>query len=97
MRSMNLKAVYTMGDHEITVGYDTIDKRLGNLFISRENGAYQFEGVQNYYDGIPSFFRFNKSATGDPYYAMAGFSGTFETSIFKISITFRYFNYQLWS
>ena len=76
---MNLKAVYTMGDHEITVGYDTIDKRLGNLFISRENGAYQFEGVQNYYDGIPSFFRFNKSATGDPYYAMAGFSGTFET------------------
>ncbi len=50
---MNLKAVYTMGDHEITVGYDSIDKRLGNLFISRENGAYQFEGVQNYYDGIP--------------------------------------------
>ena len=45
---MNLKAVYTVGDHEITVGYDTIDKRLGNLFISRENGAYQFEGVQNY-------------------------------------------------
>jgi hypothetical protein len=76
---MNLKAVYTMGDHEITVGYDSIDKRLGNLFISRENGAYQFEGVQNYYDGIPSYFRFNKSATGDPYYAMAGFSGTFET------------------
>ena len=76
---LNLKAVYTMGDHEITVGYDSIDKRLGNLFISRENGAYQFEGVQNYYDGIPSYFRFNKSATGDPYYAMAGFSGTFET------------------
>ena len=76
---MNLKAVYTMGDHEITVGYDSIDKRLGNLFISRENGAYEFEGVQNYYDGIPSYFRFNKSATGDPYYAMAGFSGTFET------------------
>lgn len=76
---MNLKAVYTMGDHEITVGYDSIDKRLGNLFISRENGAYEFKGVQNYYDGIPSFFRFNKSATGDPYYAMAGFSGTFET------------------
>ena len=76
---MNLKAVYTMGDHEITVGYDSIDKRLGNLFISRENGAYQFKGVQNYYDGIPSYFRFNKSATGDPYYAMAGFSGTFET------------------
>jgi hypothetical protein len=76
---LNLKAVYTMGDHEITVGYDSIDKELGNLFISRENGAYQFEGVQNYYDGIPSFFRFNKSATGDPYYAMAGFSGTFET------------------
>ena len=76
---LNLKAVYTMGDHEITVGYDGIDKRLGNLFISRENGAYQFEGVQNYYDGIPSYFRFNKSATGDPYYAMAGFSGTFET------------------
>ena len=76
---LNMKAVYTMGDHEITVGYDSIDKRLGNLFISRENGAYQFEGVQNYYDGIPSYFRFNKSATGDPYYAMAGFSGTFET------------------
>jgi hypothetical protein len=76
---LNLKAVYTMGDHEITLGYDSIDKRLGNLFISRENGAYQFEGVQNYYDGIPSYFRFNKSATGDPYYAMAGFSGTFET------------------
>ena len=76
---LNLKAVYTMGDHEITVGYDSIDKNLGNLFISRENGAYQFEGVQNYYDGIPSFFRFNKSATGDPYYAQAGFSGTFET------------------
>ena len=76
---LNLKAVYTMGDHEITVGYDTIDKRLGNLFISRENGAYQFKGVDNYYAGIPSFFRFNKSATGDPYYAMAGFSGTFET------------------
>ena len=76
---LNLKAVYTMGDHEITVGYDSIDKELGNLFISRENGAYQFEGVQNYYDGIPSFFRFNKSATGDPYYAMAGFSGTFES------------------
>ena len=76
---LNLKAVYTMGDHEITMGYDSIDKRLGNLFISRENGAYQFEGVQNYYDGIPSYFRFNKSATGDPYYAMAGFSGTFET------------------
>ena len=75
----NLKAVYSVGDHEITFGYDSIDKRLGNLFISRENGAYQFEGVQNYYDGIPSFFRFNKSATGDPYYAMAGFSGTFET------------------
>ena len=31
------------------------------------------------YDGIPSFFRFNKSATGDPYYAMAGFNGTFES------------------
>ena len=76
---LNLKAVYTMGDHEITVGYDSIDKRLGNLFISRENGAYQFKGVDNYYAGIPSFFRFNKSATGDPYYAMAGFSGTFET------------------
>ena len=76
---INLKAVYTMGDHEITVGYDSIDKELGNLFISRENGAYQFEGVQDYYDGIPSFFRFNKSATGDPYYAMAGFSGTFES------------------
>ncbi len=76
---LNLKAVYTMGDHEITVGYDSIDKELGNLFISRENGAYQFKGVQNYYDGIPSFFRFNKSATGDPYYAMAGFSGTFES------------------
>src|SRR6056300_751993 len=76
---MNLKAVYTMGDHEIIVGYDSIDKRLGNLFISRENGAYQFKGVQNYYDGIPSYFKFNKSATGDPYYAMAGFSGTFET------------------
>ena len=56
---MNLKAVYTMGDHEITVGYDSIDKRLGNLFISRENGAYQFEGVQNYYDGIPSYYRYN--------------------------------------
>ena len=76
---LNLKAVYTMGDHEITVGYDSIDKELGNLFISRENGAYQFKGVDNYYAGIPSFFRFNKSATGDPYYAMAGFSGTFET------------------
>ena len=76
---LNVKAVYTMGDHEITLGYDSIDKNLGNLFISRENGAYQFEGVQNYYDGIPSYFRFNKSATGDPYYAMAGFSGTFET------------------
>ena len=76
---LNLKAVYTMGDHEITVGYDSIDKELGNLFISRENGAYQFEGVQNYFDGIPSFFRFNKSATGDPYYAMAGFNGTFES------------------
>ena len=76
---LNLKAVYTTGDHEITFGYDSIDKRLGNLFISRENGAYEFEGVQNYYDGIPSYFRFNKSATGDPYYAMAGFSGTFET------------------
>src|SRR6056300_303758 len=76
---LNLKAVYTMGDHEITVGYDSIDKELGNLFISRENGAYQFKGVQNYYDGIPSYFKFNKSATGDPYYAMAGFSGTFET------------------
>ena len=76
---LNIKAVYTMGDHEITMGYDSIDKRLGNLFISRENGAYQFEGVDNYYAGIPSYFRFNKSATGDPYYAMAGFSGTFET------------------
>jgi|TARA_B100001093_G_scaffold36918_1_gene31626 hypothetical protein len=76
---LNLKAVYTMGDHEITVGYDSIDKRLGNLFISRENGAYEFEGVDNYYAGKPSYFRFNKSATGDPYYAMAGFSGTFET------------------
>ena len=76
---LNLKAVYTMGDHEITVGYDSIDKELGNLFISRENGAYQFEGVDNYFAGIPSFFRFNKSATGDPYTAMAGFSGTFES------------------
>ena len=76
---LNLKAVYSMGDHEITVGYDSIDKELGNLFISRENGAYQFEGVENYYAGIPSFFRFNKSANGDPYYAMAGFSGTFES------------------
>ena len=75
----NLKAVYTMGDHEITVGYDSIDKILGNLFISRENGAYQFEGVDNYYAGIPSYFRFNKSATGDPYYASAEFTGTFET------------------
>ena len=45
---LNLKAVYTIGDHEITVGYDSIDKELGNLFISRENGAYQFEGVDNY-------------------------------------------------
>ena len=76
---LNMKAVYTMGDHEITFGYDSIDKRLGNLFISRENGAYKFNGVDNYYAGIPYFFRFNKSATGDPYYAMAGFSGTFET------------------
>ena len=76
---LNMKAVYTMGDHEITMGYDSIDKRLGNLFISRENGAYKFDGVDNYYAGIPSYFRFNKSATGDPYYAMAGFSGTFET------------------
>ena len=76
---LNLKAVYTMGDHEYTVGYDSIDKRLGNLFISRENGAYRFNGVDNYYAGIPYYFRFNKSATGDPYYAMAGFSGTFET------------------
>ena len=76
---LNMKAVYTMGDHEITMGYDSIDKRLGNLFISRENGAYKFNGVDNYYAGIPYFFRFNKSATGDPYYAMAGFSGTFET------------------
>ena len=102
---MNLKAVYTMGDHEITVGYDTIDKRLGNLFISRENGAYQFEGVQNYYDGIPSYFRFNKSATGDPYYAMAGFSGTFETlyvqdkfymsDILTINYGLRYDNFEM--
>ena len=76
---LNIKAVYSMGDHEYTVGYDSIDKRLGNLFISRENGAYRFNGVDNYYAGIPYYFRFNKSATGDPYYAMAGFSGTFET------------------
>jgi len=76
---LNLKAVYSMGDHEITVGYDSIDKTLGNLFISRENGAYQFEGVDNYLSGTPSFFRFNKSATGDPYYATSGYSGTFET------------------
>ena len=48
-----MKAVYTMGDHEITVGYDSIDKTLGNLFISRENGAYRFNGVDNYYAGIP--------------------------------------------
>jgi len=102
---LNLKAVYTMGDHEITLGYDSIDKRLGNLFISRENGAYQFEGVQNYYDGIPSFFRFNKSATGDPYYAMAGFSGTFETfyiqdkyylsDILTINYGLRYDNFEM--
>jgi hypothetical protein len=76
---LNLKAVYTMGDHEITVGYDSIDKTLGNLFISRENGAYKFDGVDNYYAGIPSYFRFNKSATGDPYDASAEFTGTFET------------------
>jgi hypothetical protein len=76
---LNLKAVYTMGDHEITVGYDSIDKTLGNLFISRENGAYRFNGVDNYYAGIPYYFRFNKSATGDPYYASAEFTGTFET------------------
>jgi hypothetical protein len=68
-----------MGDHEITVGYDSIDKTLGNLFISRENGAYKFDGVDNYYAGIPSYFRFNKSATGDPYDASAEFTGTFET------------------
>ena len=102
---LNLKAVYTMGDHEITLGYDSIDKKLGNLFISRENGAYQFEGVQNYYDGIPSFFRFNKSATGDPYYAMAGFSGTFETfyiqdkyylsDILTINYGLRYDNFEM--
>ena len=49
----------------------------------------EFNGVDNYYAGIPYFFRFNKSATGDPYYAMAGFSGTFETFIFKISIMFQ--------
>ena len=76
---LNIKAVYSMGDHEYTVGDDSIDKRLGNLFISRENGAYRFNGVDNYYAGIPYYFRFNKSATGDPFYAMAGFSGTFET------------------
>ena len=76
---LNMKAVYTMGDHEITVGYDSIDKTLGNLFISRENGAYRFNGVDNYYAGIPYYFRFNKSATGDPYYASAEFTGSFET------------------
>ena len=102
---LNLKAVYTIGDHEITVGYDSIDKELGNLFISRENGAYQFEGVDNYYAGIPSFFRFNKSATGDPYYAMAGFNGTFETmyiqdkyyvsDILTINYGFRYDSFEM--
>jgi len=76
---LNMKAVYTMGDHEITVGYDSIDKTLGNLFISRENGAYRFNGVDNYYAGIPYYFRFNKSATGDPYYASAEFTGSIET------------------
>jgi len=39
---LNIKGVLTVGDHEITMGYDTIDKFVSNLFISREDGAYQF-------------------------------------------------------
>ena len=29
------------------MGYDTIDKFVSNLFISREDGKYTFEGVEN--------------------------------------------------
>ena len=76
---LNIKGVITAGDHEITMGFDTIDKFVSNLFISREDGAYQFKGVDNYEAGIPSYFRFNQSATGNPYDAAAAFSGTFKT------------------
>ncbi len=76
---LNIKGVLTIGDHEITMGYDSIDKFVSNLFISREDGAYQFQGVDNFEAGVPSFFRFNQSATGDPYDAAAAFSGTFKT------------------
>ena len=76
---LNIKGVLTVGDHEITMGYDTIDKFVSNLFISREDGKYTFEGVDNFEAGVPSFFRFNQSATGNPYDAAAAFSGTFKT------------------
>ena len=54
-------------------------KDLVTYLFQEKTEHIKFDGVDNYYAGIPYFFRFNKSATGDPYYAMAGFSGTFET------------------
>lgn len=60
----NLKGVYVTGDHEISFGYDLVEKSVLNLFVARENGEWEFKGVEAFYAGTPSKLRFKKPVAG---------------------------------
>ena len=61
---LTLKADYDLGDHLITVGYETEESDIYNLFIARYNGEIYFDSIEDFRTGTWSYLRFQTPITG---------------------------------